>query len=95
MNRNKPQNSSENKTKISNTQKAEGSKPHEKEGTHEEVQQEEKIEDIGQGSENIAKMGPYKPKSNIKLQVILNDPALLEHRDHMTTYAIICKFMGI
>lgn len=40
-------------------------------------------------------MGPCKAKINTKPQVILNDPALQVHRDHMTNYAIICKFMGI
>ena len=58
MNRNKSQKTAENKTKNYDIQKAEGNKPHEKEGTHEEVRQEEKIEDSGQGSNNIAKMGP-------------------------------------
>jgi hypothetical protein len=28
-------------------------------------------------------------------RVILSDPALQAHRDHMTEHAIICKFMGI
>lgn len=40
-------------------------------------------------------MGPCKPKSNIKPQVVLNDPALQMHRDYMATYAVICNFMGI
>jgi len=28
-------------------------------------------------------------------RVVLNDPALQAHRDHMQTYAIICKFMRL
>jgi len=39
--------------------------------------------------------GLYKPKSTITSQVVLSDPTLQVHRDHMTTYAVICKFMGI
>jgi len=39
--------------------------------------------------------GPCKPKANIKPWVVLNDHALQGHRDHMMTYAVICKFMGI
>jgi len=56
-NRNIPQNSSENETKITDTQKAEVSKPHEKEGTHEEVQQEEKAENNGHRIVNNKKIG--------------------------------------
>ena len=40
-------------------------------------------------------MGPCKPKTITKPRVILNDPTLQEHKDHMENYAIICKFMGI
>ena len=40
-------------------------------------------------------MGPYKPKSNIKPRLVLNDRALQVHIDHMPTYVVICKFMGI
>lgn len=45
--------------------------------------------------ENISTTGPCKPNSNIKPRVVLNDPALQVHIDHMETYAVICKFMGI
>jgi hypothetical protein len=31
----------------------------------------------------------------ITLRVVLNDLALQGHREHMGTYAIICKFMGL
>ena len=27
--------------------------------------------------------------------MVLNDPALQVHRDHIATYAVICKFMGV
>lgn len=83
------------KTKNIETQKAEDSKTHADQGAHEEDRQEEKEEDRGQGIENRAKMGPYKPKTITKPWVILNDPLLQVHRDHMENYAIICKFMGI
>ena len=39
--------------------------------------------------------GPCKPKAEITLRVILNDPTLKVHREHMQTYATICKFMGL
>ena len=47
------------------------------------------------GSRDKKQKGPYKPKLEITPRVILNDPALQEHREHMGTYAIICKFMGL
>lgn len=34
--------------------------------------------------------GSCKPETATKLRVVLYDPALQEHRDHMTTYVIIC-----
>ena len=92
---NKLQNSMENETKTTSTQKLEGSKPHEKEGTHKEVRKEMKVGDSGQRMEGTATMGPFKPKSNIKLRVVLNDPSLQAHRDHMATYVVMCKFMSI
>lgn len=47
------------------------------------------------GSRDKKQKGPCKPKAEITPQVILNDPALQEHMEHMGTYAIICKFMGL
>lgn len=47
------------------------------------------------GSRDRKQKGPYKPKAEITPRVILNDHALQEHREHMGTYAIICKFMGL
>lgn len=93
--KNKPLHSLEDTTKNIETQKAEGNNTHAEQGTHEEDRQEEKAEDRGQGTENRTKMGLCKPKTNTKPRVILNDPALQEHRDHMANYAIMCKFMGI
>lgn len=52
------------------------------------------MEGRGQGSEGKAKMGLCKPKTTTKLRVILSNPALQAHKDHMANYAIICKFMG-
>jgi len=68
------------KTKNTETHKAEGNKTHAEQGTHEEDRQEEIAEDRGQRTENRNKMGPYKPKTITKPRVILNDPALQEHR---------------
>ena len=53
-------------------------------------------EDIREKStKEKAHMGPCKPKAAVIPRIILNDPALQAHRDHMQTYAIICKFMGL
>ena len=54
-----------------------------------------KEEDKSLGSRDKKQKGPCKPKAEITPRVILNDPALQEHREHMGTYAIICKFMGL
>ena len=91
--KNKPPQPLEVKTQDTETQKAEGSKTNVDQGAHEEDYRGEKEEDKDQGSENRAKMGPCKAKTTTKPRVILNDPALLAHRDHMANYAIICKFM--
>lgn len=40
-------------------------------------------------------MGPCKPKSEVTPRVVLNDPVLQAHREHMSLYAIICKFMEV
>lgn len=39
--------------------------------------------------------GVCKPKSTIIHWVVLSDPALQVHRDHMAEYTVIYKFMGI
>jgi len=39
--------------------------------------------------------GPCKPKAEVTPRVVLNDPSLQAHMDHMRTYVIICKFMGL
>ena len=39
--------------------------------------------------------GPCKPKAETTPRVILNDLALQVHREHMGSYAIIYKFMGL
>lgn len=85
----------EKETNTTETQVSEGSGPQEVNGTHEGARVEAKLGDRGQRSKSKATMGPFKPKYNIKPRVVLNDPALQEHRDHMATYAVICKFMGI
>ena len=52
-------------------------------------------EDKEQGTKERAQKVPCKPKTTITPRVVLNDPVLQAHRDHMHTYAIICKFMGL
>lgn len=44
---------------------------------------------------SIRKNGIFKTKSSTIPWVILSDPALQAHRDHMTEHAMICKFMGL
>ena len=56
---------------------------------------ENEEEDKEQGAKNKAQKGPCKPKVEVTPRVVLNDPALQAHRDHMRTYGIICKFMGL
>jgi len=92
---NKQKNMKEKETRTSNTQEPEGSKPHEEEGTHEGIREGKKVGDNGQRLESRSTMRPCKPKFNIKAWGILNDPSLREHKDHMATYVVICKFMGI
>ena len=45
--------------------------------------------DKKQGTKDKKQKGPCKPKAEITPRVILNDPALQVHREHMQTYAII------
>lgn len=52
-------------------------------------------EDKIQEAKDKKQKGPCKPKAEISPKVVLNDLALRAHRDHMRTYAIICKFMGL
>lgn len=53
------------------------------------------VEDKKQGTKDKKQKGPCKPKAEFTPRVILNDPSLQAHRDHMRTYAIIYKFMGL
>ena len=48
-----------------------------------------------QGTKDKRQKRPCKPKAEITPRVVLNDTALQAHRDHMRTYVIICKFMGL
>jgi len=52
-------------------------------------------EDKNQGTKDKKQKGPCKPKAEITPRVVLNDPALQAHRNHMQAYEIICKFMGL
>ncbi len=56
---------------------------------------DKEIEDKKQGTKDKKSKGPCKPKAEITPTVILNNPKLQAHREHMRMYAIICKFMGI
>ena len=56
---------------------------------------EKEEEDKEQGAKSKAPKGPCKPKAEVTPRVVLNDPTLQVHKDHMRTYAIICKFMGL
>lgn len=47
------------------------------------------------GIKDKAQKEPCKPKATITPRLVLNDPTLQAHGDHMQTYAIICKFMGL
>jgi len=52
-------------------------------------------DDKEQGAKTKAQKSPCKPKTEVRPRVVLNDPSLQAQRDHMRTYAIICKFMGV
>lgn len=56
---------------------------------------ENEEEDKEQRTKDKAQKGPCKPKASVTPKVVLNDLALQAHREHMQTYAIICKFMGL
>jgi len=68
----------------------ESTKSKEKDGTKEK-EENDKI----QGTKDKNQKSQCKPIAEITPRVVLNDPVLQEHRDHMQTYAIICKFMGL
>lgn len=68
----------------------ESTKSKEKDGT-----KDEEANDKIQGTKDKNQKGQCKTSYKITLKVVLNEPALQEHRDHMLTYAIICKFMGL
>ena len=59
------------------------------------ITKEKEEKDKERGAKNKAQKGPCKPKAEVTPRVVLNDPALQAHRDHMRTYAIICKFVGL
>ena len=59
------------------------------------IAKENEEEDKEQGTKDKAQKGPFKTKAEITPRVFLNDLALQAHKDHMLTYAIICKFMGL
>lgn len=52
-------------------------------------------EDKIQGTKDKKSKGRCKPKTDTTPKVILNNSELQAHREHMGTYAIICKFMRL
>jgi len=68
----------------------EGTKLKENNGTKDKEEDGKK-----RGAKDKRQKGPCKPKVEITPRVVLNDLALQTHRDHMRTYAIICKFMSL
>jgi len=61
----------------------------------EEVRKERRIEGENQNVDTRNRIGPCKPRATITPRVVLSDPTLQVHREHMATYAIISKFMGL
>ena len=61
----------------------------------EEKVKEKEEKDKKHEAENKKQKGPCKPKAEVTPRVVLNDPALQAHREHICTYAIIWKFMGL
>lgn len=59
------------------------------------IKNKKEEEDKKQEEKNKKQKGPCKSKTVVTPRVVLSDPALQAHGDHMTTYAIICKFMGL
>jgi len=79
----------ENRSKEKET---DGEKSNEKGNTKDK---EEEDKNQGGKKEDVNQKGSCRPRANISPRVVLNNPALQEHREHMETYAIICKFMGV
>ena len=71
-------------------EETESNKEKENDGTKDKEENDKK-----QGTKDRIQKGPCKPKAEITPRVILNNPELQAHREHMQTYAIICKFMGL
>lgn len=61
----------------------------EQEENHEEVEREKRTGGCSQRAERKNMTGLCKPRSTITPQVVLIDPALQVHRDHMAAYAVI------
>jgi len=67
----------------------------EQNNSRKEARKEKGVEKNNQNAETKKQNGLCKPKTSITPIVVLSDPALQAHRDHMMTYAIICKVMGL
>lgn len=76
--------------KRNSEEEQDGNKSKENNSTKENEQ-----EDKEQGTKDKAHMGPCNPIFAVTPRAVLNDPTLQAHMDHMQTYAIICKFMGL
>lgn len=75
--------------KRNNEEKQDGTESRENNSTKENEEENKE-----HGTKYKAQKGQCKPKATITPRVVLNDPILQVHRDHMQTYAIICKFMA-
>jgi len=82
-------------TEASNMDILRRNRPPEQEGNQQEASKEKERRGSSQKPTSIGTIGVCKPKSNIIPRVILSDLALQAHRDHMTEYTVICKFMGM
>lgn len=75
---------------MDNEKETDGTKTKENSSTKDKEEEDKSL-----GSKDKKQKGPCQLKAEITPRVTLNDPALQEHREHMGTNAILCKFMGL
>lgn len=75
--------------------KPENSKSQGKAKTQEEVRRKKRIAGDSQKYDPKSRLGPCKPKISITPRVVLSDPVLQAHREHMVNYVVIWEFMGL
>jgi len=61
----------------------------EQDNTQEEARREKQTEGENQNVDTKIRTGPCKPKATITPRVVLSDPMLQVHREHMVTYALL------